>query len=147
MHAARAQVLVLVHVLVYAARALTAGFLYMLHVHSVASLCSWEKVIQVLDKKTGSAKKVPFVRVGQTCDLEIEVPEAICVETYKDFPQLGRFVLREDGTDHQSLTPSIPGLAPCPRDASAPSCSEFPRPSLLVVFPCSCFQVQPWESA
>lgn len=76
---------------------LTAGYSCMLHVHSVASLCSWEKVIQVLDKKTGSAKKVPFVRVGQTCDLEIEVPEAICVETYKDFPQLGRFVLREDG--------------------------------------------------
>jgi hypothetical protein len=34
---------------------------------------------------------------AQTCDAEIQLPEAACVEVYKSFPQLGRFVLREDG--------------------------------------------------
>jgi peptide chain release factor subunit 3 len=54
-------------------------------------------MLGVLDKTTGKMRKVPFVRAGQTCDVIIELPEAACVETYKDFPQLGRFVLREDG--------------------------------------------------
>ena len=60
------------------------------------ALCNLQ-VLGVLDKRTGKARKMPFVRAGQTCDVIIELPEPACVETYKNFPQLGRFVLREDG--------------------------------------------------
>jgi translation elongation factor EF-1alpha len=54
-------------------------------------------VVGVLDKD-GKSKKVPFVRGSQTCDVIIEVPGGpVFVETYKDYPTLGRIVLREDG--------------------------------------------------
>ena len=80
-----------------APRILSAGYSCMLHVHSIVTSCEWKEVKQVLDKTTKKFKKAPFARAGTTCDVEIEVPEEICVEKYKDFPQLGRFVLREEG--------------------------------------------------
>lgn len=32
--------------------------------------------------------------------VRIQVPRAVCVETFKDFDQFGRFMLRDEGTNH-----------------------------------------------
>ncbi|EKX45172.1 hypothetical protein GUITHDRAFT_94733 [Guillardia theta CCMP2712] len=75
---------------------IAAGYSCMFHCHSIATDCTWESVISVIDKQLGEVKR-PFVRRGQSAVLRLEFSSEICVETYKDFSQLGRFVLREDG--------------------------------------------------
>jgi hypothetical protein len=53
----------------------------------------------MIDKKTGKkSKKAPkFVKQGDSCIVRIEAAQSICVETYADYPQLGRFTMRDEG--------------------------------------------------
>jgi peptide chain release factor subunit 3 len=53
----------------------------------------------VLEKKTGKkSRKAPqFVKKGQKVIARLETPGPICVETFEDYPQLGRFTLRDEG--------------------------------------------------
>ena len=52
-----------------------------------------------MDTKTGKkSKHAPqFLRQGDACIARIDCMEQVCVETYKDYPQLGRFTLRDEG--------------------------------------------------
>ena len=38
-----------------------------------------------------------FVKSGSIVDCRIQVSQPICVELFKEFPQLGRFTLRDEG--------------------------------------------------
>ncbi|KAJ3130013.1 translation termination factor GTPase eRF3, partial [Physocladia obscura] len=38
-----------------------------------------------------------FVRQGDACIARIRSEVPICLETYDDYPQLGRFTLRDEG--------------------------------------------------
>ena len=49
-------------------------------------------------------KPVKFVREGQTVFVRMKVDQAICVETFQDFDQFGRFMLRDEGA------PNLPPL-------------------------------------
>ena len=71
----------------------------MLHVHSIVEDATITHLIAIKDKKTGKPKKgaVKFVREGQTVFARLKVPRPICVETYEDFDQFGRFMLRDEG--------------------------------------------------
>lgn len=59
-----------------------------------------QKFLALADKqgKPIKGKPVKFVREGQMCFARLTVPRAICVETFKDFDQFGRFMLRDEGT-------------------------------------------------
>lgn len=52
-----------------------------------------------MDKKTNrrSKKPPPFVKKGMKCIALLELQMNICVEPFKDYPQLGRFTLRDEG--------------------------------------------------
>ena len=43
-------------------------------------------------------KKIIFVKTGAMVLCRIQVNDTICVEKFSDFPQLGRFTLRDEGT-------------------------------------------------
>lgn len=51
-----------------------------------------------IDKKTKrKSKNAPkFMRQGDVCIVRIEGSRSICLETYADYPQLGRFTLRDE---------------------------------------------------
>jgi peptide chain release factor subunit 3 len=53
----------------------------------------------MIDKKTGKKSKKPpkFVKQGDSCIVRIEAAQNVCVETYADYPQLGRFTIRDEG--------------------------------------------------
>ena len=53
----------------------------------------------MIDKKTGKkSKHAPkFIKQGDSCIVRIETTQNVCLETYKDYPQLGRFTLRDEG--------------------------------------------------
>ena len=77
-----------------------AGYPCVLHIHNALVECTWEKVVSVLDRKTGQqipGSRQPFVRVGQQAVVRIELADPVCLEAYKDLPALGRFIMREEG--------------------------------------------------
>ena len=55
--------------------------------------------MHLIDKKTNrkSKRPPPFVKKGQVCIARIECQGMICLETYADAQQLGRFTLRDEG--------------------------------------------------
>ncbi|CAM6081939.1 unnamed protein product [Calypogeia fissa] len=77
----------------------TAGYKAVLHIHSVVEECEIITLLQQIDPKTRKPmkKKVLFVKSGAVVVVKIQVSDVICVEKFQDFPQLGRFTLRDEG--------------------------------------------------
>lgn len=77
----------------------TAGYKAVLHIHSVVEECEIIELLQQIDPKTKkpSKKKPLFVKTGAIVVVRIQVNDVICVECFEDFPQLGRFTLRDEG--------------------------------------------------
>mmetsp|Transcript_3206 Transcript_3206/g.4840 ORF Transcript_3206/g.4840 Transcript_3206/m.4840 type:complete len:600 (-) Transcript_3206:177-1976(-) len=77
---------------------ISKGYICILHVHTVVIDCQIKKLISIVDKKTGKETKKPtFIKKNQTANVKIRVPKSIAVECSKDFSQLGRFTLRDEG--------------------------------------------------
>ncbi|CAG8538259.1 8618_t:CDS:10 [Diversispora eburnea] len=72
-----------------------AGYSAVLHIHS----CVEEALLHLLDKKTGRKSKRPpqFIKKGQKVIARFESAGPICVESFDNYPQLGRFTLRDEG--------------------------------------------------
>lgn len=77
----------------------TAGYKAVLHIHSVVEECEIIELLQQIDPKTlkPMKKKPLFVKSGAVVLVRIQVNQLICVERFEDFPQLGRFTLRDEG--------------------------------------------------
>ena len=56
-----------------------------------------QDLICLVDKKTGKKSKTRFVKQDQVCIARLQAAGTICMETFKDFPQMGRFTLRDEG--------------------------------------------------
>ena len=57
-----------------------------------------QSFVSFMDKKTGQKlPKRPFAREGDVVEAIIEASSSICIECFKDHPQLGRFSLRDEG--------------------------------------------------
>lgn len=64
------------------------------------ALCYPKALICLIDKKTNEKSKTRprFVKQDQIAIVRLEVLGGIiCVEPFKDFPQMGRFTLRDEG--------------------------------------------------
>ncbi len=60
---------------------------------------AWQALLHYFDKATGRKSKKPpqFAKRGQKIVALIETTELVCVERFSDYPQLGRFTLRDEG--------------------------------------------------
>ncbi|KAF1999241.1 hypothetical protein P154DRAFT_523454 [Amniculicola lignicola CBS 123094] len=81
---------------------LSAGFNCVLHVHAAQEEVTFTHLLHKLEKGTGrKSKKAPgFATKGMSIIARLEVTGAagaICVERFEDYPQLGRFTLRDQG--------------------------------------------------
>ncbi|OWF46504.1 eukaryotic peptide chain release factor GTP-binding subunit ERF3A-like [Mizuhopecten yessoensis] len=77
-----------------------AGYSAVLHIHTCAEEVTLRALLCIIDKKTGDKTQVKprFVKQDQIAIARIEVNGGmICLETFKDFPQMGRFTLRDEG--------------------------------------------------
>jgi translation elongation factor EF-1alpha len=66
-------------------------------------VCFPQTLICLIDKKTGEKTQVRprFIKQDQVGVARLEVNGGvICLETFKDFPQMGRFTLRDEGHSH-----------------------------------------------
>ncbi|KAL3876303.1 hypothetical protein ACJMK2_034166 [Sinanodonta woodiana] len=77
-----------------------AGYSAVMHIHSCAEEVTIKALICIIDKKTGEKSKLnpKFIKQDQIGIARLEVNGGvICMETFKEFPQMGRFTLRDEG--------------------------------------------------
>lgn len=88
-----------------------AGYSAVCHIHSVAEEVTVKLLLCTLDKKSGdkSQMRPRFVKQDQIAIMRFETSGVICMEAFKDHPQLGRFTLRDEGEWLQEAE-SIPCL-------------------------------------
>jgi len=81
---------------------LSAGFNCVMHIHSATEEVTFSELLHKLEPKTNrKSKKAPgFAKQGMNIIARLEVTGAagsLCVERFEDYPQLGRFTLRDQG--------------------------------------------------
>lgn len=95
---------------------LTAGYNCVLHVHSAIEEVTFGALLHKLQKGTGRKSKVPpsHAKKGDSIIARMEVTGAsgsLCVECFEDYPQMGRFTLRDQVRTKRrdSLSLFVPG--------------------------------------
>ncbi|XP_043568049.1 eukaryotic peptide chain release factor GTP-binding subunit ERF3A [Chiloscyllium plagiosum] len=75
------------------------GYNAVLHIHTCIEEVQIAALICLVDKKSGEKSKTRprFVKQDQVCIARLRTAGTICLETFKDFPQMGRFTLRDEG--------------------------------------------------
>ncbi|KAL7441901.1 hypothetical protein ACHAXM_008110 [Skeletonema potamos] len=79
------------------AKILTAGFKANFHAHCVEEEATVTKIFETTDRKGKVTKGARFANVGQTVICMIELERTAPLETFDDYPFLGRFTLRTEG--------------------------------------------------
>ncbi|KAF8604971.1 eukaryotic polypeptide chain release factor 3 [Ceratobasidium sp. AG-I] len=76
-----------------------AGYGSVMHVHTLAEEVTLAALLHYFDKKTNRKSKKPpqFAKKGQKIIALVETTAPVCIEPFKQYPQLGRFTLRDEG--------------------------------------------------
>jgi len=76
-----------------------AGYSAVMHIHTLAEEVTLPALLHYFDKSTGRKSKKPpqFAKKGQKIVALVEASDLVCVERFVDYPQLGRFTLRDEG--------------------------------------------------
>ncbi|KAM3716180.1 Eukaryotic peptide chain release factor GTP-binding subunit ERF3A [Dirofilaria immitis] len=76
---------------------IASGYSCVLHIQSATEEVVVKAVICTIDKKTGNKVRARFVKQDEKCIMRLESSESFCLEAFKNFPQMGRFTLRDEG--------------------------------------------------
>lgn len=89
------QIIVILH-----PTAIAAGYTPVLHYHTGQVAVRFVELIKKLDPRTGQTveEKPAFLKTGDGAVVRFEPLHPIAVEAYSDFPELGRFAIRDMGT-------------------------------------------------
>ncbi|MGQ9587524.1 MAG: translation elongation factor EF-1 subunit alpha [Thermoplasmata archaeon] len=89
-----AQIMVLNHPSV-----ITAGYTPVFHCHTAQVACTFAELQKKLDPRTGAVKEEnpQFLKTGDAAIVKITPTKPLAIERAKDFPQLGRFAVRDMG--------------------------------------------------
>ena len=73
------------------------GYCPAIHVHTKHVSCRFTKIHRTIDKTTGEVleEDPEYVEEGDTFLVTLEPTKPVCVETFAEFPPLGRFVVRD----------------------------------------------------
>jgi elongation factor 1-alpha len=76
------------------------GYTPVLHLHTAQMAVRFDKLLQKLDARTGQVveENPSYLRTGEAAIVRFVPLMPVAMETFKDFPQLGRFALRDMGT-------------------------------------------------
>ncbi|MFQ6134199.1 MAG: translation elongation factor EF-1 subunit alpha [Nitrososphaerales archaeon] len=87
-------------IVVYHPTALAAGYTPVLHAHTAQVAGTITEIIAKLDPRTGqpTEEKPKSVKTGDAALVKIQPLRPLCIETFKEFPELGRFAMRDMGT-------------------------------------------------
>ncbi len=89
-----AQIVVLNH-----PTAITVGYQPVIHCHTAQVACSVLEIVKKIDPKTGQAmgEKPDFIKTGDVAVVKFKPTKPMVAEKASDFPQLGRFAIRDMG--------------------------------------------------
>jgi len=89
-----AQIMVLNHPSV-----ITVGYTPVFHCHTAQTACQFVELQKKLDPRTGAVKEEnpQFLKTGDAAIVKIMPTKPLVIEKAKDFPQLGRFAVRDMG--------------------------------------------------
>jgi len=87
-----AQVIVLDH-----PNKIMAGYTPVLDCHTSHIACRFNKLVTLMNKRTGEVieQNPKSCKSGQACIVDMIPSKPMCVETFKDYPPLGRFAVRD----------------------------------------------------
>jgi elongation factor 1-alpha len=87
-------------IVIYHPTAVAAGYTPVLHYHTGQVACRFVELIKKLDPRTGQTveEKPSFLKTGDGAIVRFEPLHPIAVEAYSEFPELGRFAVRDMGT-------------------------------------------------
>jgi elongation factor 1-alpha len=91
----RAQIIVVHH-----PTAIAPGYTPVLHAHTAQVAATITDIEAKLDPRTGqpTEEKPKSIKTGDSAIVIIKPLRPVCIETFKEFPELGRFALRDMGT-------------------------------------------------
>jgi elongation factor 1-alpha len=80
--------------------AIAVGYTPVLHYHTGQIACRFTELIKKIDPRTGQVveEKPSFLKTGDAAWVKLEPLRPIAVEAYQEFPELGRFAVRDMGT-------------------------------------------------
>lgn len=87
-------------IVIYHPTAVAAGYMPVFHYHTGQVACRFVELLKKLDPRTGQTveEKPSFLKTGDGAIVRFEPVHPIAVETYSEFPELGRFAVRDMGT-------------------------------------------------
>ena len=90
-----AQILVVFH-----PTAVAAGYTPVLHAHTAQVAATITEIVAKIDPRTGqpTEEKPKTIKTGDSAIVKIQPLRPIVLETFKDYPELGRFALRDMGS-------------------------------------------------
>ncbi len=79
--------------------AITPGYTPVLHAHTASIACRITEIVAKLDPRTGKVleKNPPFIKQGEVAVVKFKPIKPMVIEKFQDFPQLGRFAMRDMG--------------------------------------------------
>jgi len=80
--------------------AIAAGYTPVLHAHTAQVACRFVELIKKIDPRTGQTieENPAFLKTGDSALVRFQPLRPIAIETYTEFPEIGRFAIRDMGT-------------------------------------------------
>jgi elongation factor 1-alpha len=74
-----------------------AGYAPVLDCHTAHIACRFAELVEKIDRRSGkSLEQAPkFVKSGDACIVKLVPSKPMCVESYNEYPPLGRFAVRD----------------------------------------------------
>jgi elongation factor 1-alpha len=78
---------------------ITKGYTPVFHIHTAQLACTFVEILEKKDPKTGQTleKNPDTIKTGDIAIVRIKPTKPIAVEKFSEFPQLGRFAIRDMG--------------------------------------------------
>jgi len=79
--------------------AITVGYTPVIHAHTAQVACRFDQILQKIDQRSGQVieENPDFIKKGESMIAKLVPLKPMVIESYKKFPQLGRFAVRDMG--------------------------------------------------
>jgi len=73
------------------------GYAPVLDCHTAHVACKFKEITQKMDRRSGKVmeESPKFVKTGDACMVNMEPSKPMCVESFQEYPPLGRFAVRD----------------------------------------------------
>jgi len=87
-------------ILIFHPTAIAPGYTPVLHAHTAQVAATITEFVAKIDPRSGQIveEKPKFLKSGDSAIVKIRPVRPLCIETFKEYPELGRFALRDMGT-------------------------------------------------